>query len=370
MNERLEQPIYQNLNVTIRKLNSDSLENQDIKDFFNDTISYDDEVKDIKIITKIDPIVQEDKQQKKEEEIKKISFSNLDTFKEYDPEIIEDIDAKITDCDPDLLEEALKLFDLEKLKKIISVLIIRFDTNPRNYTKDDYESLIKVIIQLFGRQIQQEQNIDNLIKDLNLSNDKIGILESIIYANNIQIPLYMNIVMEDKIYNILDDHNVNIKPTVIYKGEDVSAECLFYIDDVEYKSNDINIDISFNYNRIISKTIVAKYKDMQTSRSLLFNAEYPYYYGETDKSNIQLYNEGVTIDKFVTHKITIEDENTTFVFAYPKSRGLLKKILDNNALDCILDFAYTEQEYNNTTYLVYYRTASDPLDQNFTFIWQ
>ena len=34
------------------KLNSDSLENQDIKDFFNDTISYEDEVKDIKIITK------------------------------------------------------------------------------------------------------------------------------------------------------------------------------------------------------------------------------------------------------------------------------------------------------------------------------
>ena len=50
MNERLEQPIYQNLNVTIRKLNSDSLENQDIKDFFNDTISYEDEIKDIKII--------------------------------------------------------------------------------------------------------------------------------------------------------------------------------------------------------------------------------------------------------------------------------------------------------------------------------
>ena len=61
----------------------------------------------------------------------------------------------------------------------------------------------------------------------------------------------MNVVMEDKIYNILDDHSVNIKPTVIYKGEDVSAECLFYIDDVEYKSNDIYIDISFNYNKII-----------------------------------------------------------------------------------------------------------------------
>lgn len=370
MNERLEQPIYQNLNVTFRKLNSDALENQDVKDFFNDTMSYEDEIKDIKIITNIDPIVQEDQQEKKEEEIKKISFSNLDTFKEYDPEIIEDIDAKITDCNPDLLEEALKLFDLEKLKKIISVLIIRFDTNPRNYTKDDYESLIKVIIQLFGRQIQQEENIEDIIKDLHFANDKIGILESVIYKNNIQIPLSMNITMEDRIYNILENYDININPIVIYNGKDVTSECVFYIDDIEYKSNDIYINISFNYNKIISKTITAKYKDMQTSRQLLFISEYPYYYGTTDKSDIQLYNEGFTRDKFVTHRITIEDENTTFVFAYPKSWGLLKKILDNNALDCILDFAYTEQEYNNTTYLVYYRTASDPLDQNFTFIWQ
>ena len=91
MNEQLEQPIYQNLNVTIRKLNSDALENQDIKDFFNDTISYEDEIKDIKIITQIEPIVQEQQQeQKEEEEVKKISFSNLDAFKEYDPEILDE----------------------------------------------------------------------------------------------------------------------------------------------------------------------------------------------------------------------------------------------------------------------------------------
>ena len=31
----------------------------------------------------------------------------------------------------------------------------------------------------------------------------------------------MNVVMEDKIYNILDDYIVNIKPIVIYKGEEM-----------------------------------------------------------------------------------------------------------------------------------------------------
>ena len=78
--------------------------------------------------------------------------SNTQTFISNIPQYVEELQAvfnssNITKFDVNLFkEEKYTVIDnTENLKKIISELLIRFDTNPRNYTKEDYIYLLGVL---------------------------------------------------------------------------------------------------------------------------------------------------------------------------------------------------------------------------------
>lgn len=68
------------------------------------------------------------------------------------PQYIEDLQAvfdplNVTECTSDLFKDKdIKVIDnIDELKKYLSELLIRFDTSPRNYTKDDYLYLLAVL---------------------------------------------------------------------------------------------------------------------------------------------------------------------------------------------------------------------------------
>ena len=160
---QLEQSIYDNYNEVYRILCSDSTANQHVKQEYSNNE-----------FEKLDPQV--------------IGCQHIDipeiqseAFEEFDAEIIENIDVVINDCDKDLLEQTITLIGWEKLYKLIQLVLIKFDTYPKNYTKDDFEDLLKIILQIY----QITHNIDDKIQSIEKttleSQIKIGYLESFLY---------------------------------------------------------------------------------------------------------------------------------------------------------------------------------------------
>ena len=54
-------------------------------------------------------------------------------------------------CDSTLLDkEYPSIKDSEELRRLMSEVLIRFDTSPSNYMQDDYFALLKVVLSLFN----------------------------------------------------------------------------------------------------------------------------------------------------------------------------------------------------------------------------
>lgn len=63
--------------------------------------------------------------------------------------VIDKLEAiKVKQCSSDLFDREYKVIEnIDELKKLLSELLIRFDTNPQNYTKKDFGFLLKIIYQ-------------------------------------------------------------------------------------------------------------------------------------------------------------------------------------------------------------------------------
>lgn len=124
----VERPIYSNFSSTNRSLCGDSIEN-------------------MKVLSKIDgiKIIQDIKDQLDQntldKEFIKKNFKVLNHLKT----------TCLKQCDSTLLEkEYPSIKDSEELRKLMSEVLIRFDTSPSNYMQDDYFALLKVVLSLFN----------------------------------------------------------------------------------------------------------------------------------------------------------------------------------------------------------------------------
>lgn len=124
----IERPIYNNFSSTNRNLCGDSIEN-------------------MKVLSKIDgiKIIQDIKDQ--------IDQDNLDPqFIKKNFKVLNHLKtACLEQCDSTLLDkEYPSIKDPEELRRLMSEVLIRFDTSPSNYMQDDYFALLKVVLSLFN----------------------------------------------------------------------------------------------------------------------------------------------------------------------------------------------------------------------------
>ena len=355
---QLEQSIYDNYNEVYRILCSDSTANQHVKQEYSNNE-----------FEKLDPQV--------------IGCQHIDipeiqseAFEEFDAEIIENIDVVINDCDKDLLEQTITLIGWEKLYKLIQLVLIKVDTYPKNYTKDDFEDLLKIILQIY----QITHNIDDKIQSIEKttleSQIKIGYLESFLYDDKgFTPPLKLEIKQDLSLKEVGIPATDQIEIKVLFKGEDITDKCIIKVDDnivipIKYDPITIPIQIESNYEQIVTKSIKVEYQDMNVMGLVSYSFKFPVYYGPKsfNELNIQELNTKLIESNSFTTFIDIQDRETSFLYAYPQSRGKLSKILDQNGLNCINSFDSIIIDIDKINYLLYYRTEKDPLDQNFTFI--
>lgn len=124
----IERPIYNNFSSTNRNLCGNSIEN-------------------MKVLSKIDgiKIIQDIKDQ--------IDQDNLDPqFIKKNFKVLNHLKtACLEQCDSTLLDkEYPSIKDPEELRRLMSEVLIRFDTSPSNYMQDDYFALLKVVLSLFN----------------------------------------------------------------------------------------------------------------------------------------------------------------------------------------------------------------------------
>ena len=124
----IERPIYNNFSSTNRNLCGDSIEN-------------------MKVLSKIDgiKIIQDIKDQ--------IDQDSLDPqFIKKNFKVLNNLKTTcLQQCDSTLLDkEYPSIKDSEELRRLMSEVLIRFDTSPSNYMQDDYFALLKVVLSLFN----------------------------------------------------------------------------------------------------------------------------------------------------------------------------------------------------------------------------
>ena len=126
-----------------------------------------DKIEAIKIVNDI----AEDLNNKPEE----TCVSNIPTYLDELQAVFNPLD--VTECESDLFKDKeYKVIDnIDDLKKYLSELLIRFDTDPKYYTKEDFASLLRVLYKslLFiykettlGPNISQVATIQNKVLDL------------------------------------------------------------------------------------------------------------------------------------------------------------------------------------------------------------
>lgn len=124
----IERPIYNNFSSTNRSLCGDSIEN-------------------MKVLSKLEgiKIIQDIKDQ--------IDQDNLDPqFIKKNFKVLNHLKTTcLEQCDSTLLDkEYPSIKDPEELRRLMSEVLIRFDTSPSNYMQDDYFALLKVVLGLFN----------------------------------------------------------------------------------------------------------------------------------------------------------------------------------------------------------------------------
>ena len=124
----IERPIYNNFSPTNRSLCGDSIEN-------------------MKVLSKLEgiKIIQDIKDQLDQDSLDanfvKKNFKVLNHLKT----------TCLQQCDSTLLDkEYPSIKDPEELRRLMSEVLIRFDTSPSNYMQDDYLALLKVVLGLFN----------------------------------------------------------------------------------------------------------------------------------------------------------------------------------------------------------------------------
>ena len=305
-----------------------------------------------------------------------VDIQKEDAFATIDNNIdLQECQAILNNCNSEALTEVVERLGWEQLYDLICSLFIKFDINPREYSKEQFDSLLKLILQLLLRLEEQNNTSQELQNILNTANSKIEYLENIIFQlGDIQLPLQLNISYDSSNLLVGETYTKTVKVQALFKGENVNKEASFYLDNeliypvITDDYAEIIIICNKETEGLLTKTIKVVIPEAQNLTTINFQFVYPIFYGLSsftfDTSKLDLYTSNT---KELTTKISIEDRKTTFVYSYPKFRGPLTKILDENSLNCILDFTNTEEIINNIPYLTYWRTEKDPLDQIFTF---
>lgn len=123
----IERPIYNNFSSTNRSFCGSSAENRS-------TIP---KIQNIQIISDIKDII--DDPEKSSDFVKK-NFRILNHLKTQ----------CVENCNDILLDNKYNpITDPQQLKKLMSEVLIRFDTDPSNYMQEDYFALLKVLLSLF-----------------------------------------------------------------------------------------------------------------------------------------------------------------------------------------------------------------------------
>lgn len=102
------------------------------------------------------------------------------------------IDIQNSTCNLSFSEEELEVItDSEVLKKLLSELIIRFDTDPSFYTKKDYQVLVavlsKTIPYLYNTSSSHQSELGNLDDVIKTIKEELGIIKSDIDNINVGV---------------------------------------------------------------------------------------------------------------------------------------------------------------------------------------
>lgn len=124
----IERPIYNNFSSTNRSLCGDSIEN-------------------MKVLSKLEgiKIIQDIKDQ--------LDQNSLDAdFVKKNFKVLNHLKTTcLQQCDSTLLDKGdPSIKDPDELRRLMSEVLIRFDTSPSNYMQDDYFALLKVVLSLFN----------------------------------------------------------------------------------------------------------------------------------------------------------------------------------------------------------------------------
>ena len=120
----IETPIYNNFNSTHRSLCGDSVENSKVLSNINQ----------VKVLQESD-----------------IEESHNDQFLTENFRVLNHLKCK-DKCNHTLLDKDYStITDREELKKLMSEVLIRFDTSPSNYNRADYMALMKIILSLYSQ---------------------------------------------------------------------------------------------------------------------------------------------------------------------------------------------------------------------------
>ena len=129
--------------------------------------------------------------------------------------------------------------------------------------------------------------------------------------------------------------------------------------------------LTVNTNKQLSVTVTDNENKAITAKTGYFTFVYPYYYGaiaanqNPDESLIKAATKSVTAKGNKTFTYNCTDQK--MMFAYPKSYGALKKILDQNNFDVTDTFAQTEVSVNGVAYYAYANTPSTVSNFKMTF---
>lgn len=124
MTTNIETPIYNNYNSTHRSLCGDSVENTQV----------------LPKINQITALQETDVGQNPNGQFLSENFRVINHLKCKDK------------CNHTLLDKNLSATtDPEELKKLMSEVLIRFDTSPSNYNRADYRALMKIILSLYSQ---------------------------------------------------------------------------------------------------------------------------------------------------------------------------------------------------------------------------
>lgn len=261
----------------------------------------------------------------------------------------------------DSVKENSDFYTQNEVDELLEILVEEDLEALRDFIEEVRDTFNKNLIDL-------EERVDNKIQE---QGDK---LEEEITELMIEVfPLTINFDTSTKIYEIGTTNNISFTFSVYRKGIDVTNDCTFKINgsSVSVENNTFE-----NITNTTKFTLEAQYKDlMSDTKDLTVNYVNRSYWATVDsnfivnESNIKSTSEGtLRVKSTLTYDTSLNLQK--IYYAYPKSYGKLKQILDSNGFDYIPDYTITELNISNVPYYVYFKITKATINnfrQQFIF---